>query len=112
MQIRLLEIAQIELDDSIEYYNSESHGLGNELLVEVLHALDRIKNFPKAWHPFTETTRRCQLRRFPYGIIYQILDTEILVMVHGSGEISWRIEILTSGPTIDPTNYGLTSIAL
>ena len=51
MQIRLLEIAQIELDDSIEYYNSESHGLGNELLVEVLHALERIKNFPKAWHP-------------------------------------------------------------
>ena len=80
MQIRLLEIAQIELDDSIEYYNSESHGLGNELLVEVLHALDRIKNFRKAWHPFTETTRRCQLRRFPYGIIYQILDTEILVI--------------------------------
>ena len=80
MQIRLLEIAQIELDDSIEYYNSESHGLGNELLVEVLHALDRIKNFPKAWHPFTETPRRCQLRRFPYGIIYQILDTEILVI--------------------------------
>ena len=30
MQIRLLEIAQIELDDSIEYYNSESHGLGTE----------------------------------------------------------------------------------
>ena len=80
MQIRLLEIAQIELDDSIEYYNSESHGLGNELLVEVLHALERIKNFPKAWHPLTETTRRCQLRRFPYGIIYQILDAEILVI--------------------------------
>ena len=80
MQIRLLEIAQIELDDSIEYYNSESHGLGNELLVEVLHALERIKNFPKAWHPFTETTCRCQLRRFPYGIIYQILDAEILVI--------------------------------
>src|SRR4030066_1554818 len=80
MQIRLLEIAQIELDDSIEYYNSESHGLGNELLVEVLHALERIKNFPHAWHLFTDTTRRCQLRRFPYGIIYQILDAEILII--------------------------------
>ena len=65
MQIRLLEIAQIELDDSIEYYNSESHG-----------SIDRCLWF------------------------------------HESGEISWRIAILTSGPTIDPTNYGLTSIAL
>lgn len=80
MQIRLLEIAQIELDDSIEYYNSESEGLGYEFLVEALHAIDRIKNFPQAWHSFTDTTHRCQLRRFPYGIIYQIWDTEILVI--------------------------------
>jgi len=80
MQIRLLEIAQIELDDSVEYYNSESDGLGDEFLVETIYALDRIKNFPQAWHPFTNITRRCRLRRFPYGIIYQILDTEILVI--------------------------------
>ncbi len=80
MQISFLEIAQFELDDSIEYYNSESAGLGNEFLVEALHALDRINNFPQAWHPFTDITRRCQLRRFPYGIIYQTLDTEILVI--------------------------------
>ena len=65
MQIRLLEIAQIELDDSIEYYNSESDGLGDEFLVEALHAIGRIKNFPQAWHPFTDLTRRCQLRRLP-----------------------------------------------
>jgi toxin ParE2 len=80
MQIRLLEIAQIELDDSIDYYNSESDRLGDEFLVEALHALDRIKHFPQAWHPFTDVTRRCQLRRFPYGIIYQTLDAEILVI--------------------------------
>ena len=43
MQIRLLEIAQIELDDSIDYYNSESAGLGDEFLVEALHALARIR---------------------------------------------------------------------
>lgn len=80
MQIRLLEIAQIELDDSIDYYNSESAGLGDEFLVEVLHALERIKHFPQAWHPFTDVTRRCQLRSFPYGIIYQSSDAEILVI--------------------------------
>ena len=80
MNIRLLEIAQIELDDSIEYYNSELDGLGYDFLSEVLHAIDRIKSFPQAWHPFTDTTRRCQLRRFPYGIMYHISDTEILVV--------------------------------
>jgi hypothetical protein len=29
MRIRFLEIAQIELDDTIEYYNYESLGLGD-----------------------------------------------------------------------------------
>ena len=80
MKIRFLEIAQVELDDAIEYYNYEAPGLGNEFLAEVLNALDRIGKFPEAWHPCSKRTRRCQTRRFPYGIIYQIRETEILVV--------------------------------
>ena len=30
MEIRFLEIAQLELDEAVEYYNSESPGLGEE----------------------------------------------------------------------------------
>jgi len=80
VEIRFLEIAQIELDETIEYYNSESPGLGDSFLLEALNTIERIRHFPKAWQPFSSTTRRCQLRRFPYGIIYQILNTEILVV--------------------------------
>ncbi|NCO83251.1 MAG: plasmid stabilization protein [Nitrospirae bacterium CG_4_10_14_3_um_filter_44_29] len=80
MEIRFLEIAQIELDETIEYYNSESPGLGDSFLLEALNTIERIRHFPNAWQPFSSTTRRCQLRRFPYGIIYQILNTEILVV--------------------------------
>jgi hypothetical protein len=78
MRIRFLEIAQIELDEAIEYYNREAHGLGESFLTEVLNALDRIGRFPEAWHPCSKRTRRCQTRRFPYGIIYQIPKDEIL----------------------------------
>jgi hypothetical protein len=60
MRIRLLEIAQIELDQAIEYYNYESPGLGNAFLTEVLKVLDRIGEFPEAWHPLSARTRRCQ----------------------------------------------------
>ena len=80
VHIRFLEIAQIELDEAIEYYNYESPGLGDDFLTEVLRALDRIGNFPEAWHPSSERTRRCQTRRFPYGLIYQIRQDEILVV--------------------------------
>ena len=80
MKINFLEIAQIELDDAIEYYNYEVPGLGDAFLTEVLNALDRIGEFPEAWHLCSKQARRCQTRRFPYGIIYQIREHEILVV--------------------------------
>jgi heme oxygenase len=80
MKIKLLEIAQVEMDDAIEYYNYEVSGLGDAFLSEVLNALDRIGEFPEAWHRCSKRTRRCQTRRFPYGIIYQIRKQEILVV--------------------------------
>ncbi len=76
MRIRFLEIAQIELDDAVEYYNYEVPGLGDAFLTEVY----RIGEFPEAWHPCSKRTRRCQTRRFPYGVIYQIRKNEILVV--------------------------------
>ncbi len=80
MRIRFLEIAQIELDDAIEYYNYEVPGLGEAFLTEVLNTLDRIGKYPEAWQPSSKRTRRCQTRRFPYGIMYQIRKDEILVV--------------------------------
>jgi hypothetical protein len=80
MRIRFLETAGIELDDAIEYYNYEVPGLGDAFLTEVLNALDRIGKYPEAWQPSSKRTRRCQIRRFPYGIMYQIRKDEILVV--------------------------------
>ncbi len=80
MQIRLLDVAQQEFDEAVEYYKAESPGLGDQFLLEALSAFERIRKFPKAWHPYTENTRRCQTHRFPYGIVYQILESEILVV--------------------------------
>ena len=65
MDIRFLDIAQRELDEAVEYYHAESPGLGEQLLLEVLSTLDRIRQYPESWPQFTQNTRRCQTRRFP-----------------------------------------------
>ena len=80
MEIRFLDIAQRELDEAVEYYNEELPGLGDRFLLEVLNTLERIRQYPTAWQPFTQNTRRCQTRRFPYGVVYQILAAEILII--------------------------------
>ncbi len=75
-----MQIAQIESDEAIEYYNYEARGLADRFLTEALNVIDRICKFPDAWHFCSKRTRRCQTRRFPYGIIYQIREDEILVV--------------------------------
>jgi hypothetical protein len=80
VKVCFLEIAQLELDEAIEYYNYQSPGLGNEFLAEVLRAIGRITQYPEAWHRLSTRTRRCQTRRFPYGIIYEIREESILVV--------------------------------
>jgi len=48
MRIRFLEIAAIELDEAIQYYNREAPGLGGDFLREVLKSLDMIARFPES----------------------------------------------------------------
>ena len=80
MEIRLLESAEKELNEAGTSYHSEQAGLGADFIVEFVNSLERIKAYPQAWHPFSENTRRYQLRRFPYGIISQILENEVFVV--------------------------------
>lgn len=80
MEICLLEIARIELDEAIDYYNYELPGLGAVFFSEFLSAVNRIVKQPLAWQPYSGRTRRCRLRKFPYGIIYQTRDSEILIV--------------------------------
>jgi len=49
--VRFLEIAEIELDDAIQWYHAQAPGLGDAFLIEVLTAADRVARHPDAWHP-------------------------------------------------------------
>lgn len=80
MTVRLLEVAQQELDEAVSHYNGESPGLGDAFLLEALAAVDRIRRFPDAWHPLGDKIRRCRLRRFPYGLIYAADRGDILIL--------------------------------
>ena len=80
MTVRLLEVAEIELDQAIRWYAAQAPGLGDAFLIEVLSAADRISHFPDAWQRLDEGVRRCRLSRFPFGLIYAVEDGDILVL--------------------------------
>jgi plasmid stabilization system protein ParE len=80
LNVRFLPAAQAELDDTVDWYEAESVGLGKVFLTEVLSSLDRIRAFPQAWHMMSKYVRRCQTRRFPYGVIYAVEYDQIIVL--------------------------------
>lgn len=80
MKTRFLLPARLELIEAIRYYNAQRVRLGDEFRDETLDTIQRIQKFPQAWHSLGGTIRRCQMHRFPYGVIYEPSESEILVI--------------------------------
>ncbi len=80
MKISFLKIAQIEFEEAVDYYNLQSEGLGFDFALEVKKTLERIFSYPNAWASLSKNTKRCRCNRFPYGVVYQIRDDELLVI--------------------------------
>ena len=80
MKVNILDVAEEEFSESIEYYNKQSEGLGYEFAAEVKRTIGRIIQYPKAWPLLSERTHRCRTNRFPYGIIYQIRKDHLLIV--------------------------------
>lgn len=72
--------AELELNFAIDYYEECQERLGLEFAQEIYSTIHRIIDFPNAWQPMTSKTRRCLTNRFPFGVIYQILDNEIIII--------------------------------
>ncbi|MBN1803131.1 MAG: type II toxin-antitoxin system RelE/ParE family toxin [Candidatus Lokiarchaeota archaeon] len=69
-----------ELDNSINYYEDKSPGLGLEFSKEVYSTIKRILQFPNAWTKISKNCRRCMTQRFPYGIIYHVKGDELYII--------------------------------
>ena len=80
MRIEFLEAAEIDLAETVAYYNMTQDNLGYEFLDEFKRTLIRIIDFPDAWSPVSKRTRRCQTNRFPYGVIYRS-NAEVLLVI-------------------------------
>jgi plasmid stabilization system protein ParE len=80
LKARFLRAAREDLGEAARYYEAQRPGLGAEFREEVRSTVERIKRLPGAWHPLSENTRRCQTRRFPYGVIYQVRSDEVLIV--------------------------------
>lgn len=72
--------AEVELDETVAYYESSQEGLGIDFSHEVYYTIQNILDYPLAWPIIHADVRRCLTNRFPYGILYGIHKDFIYIL--------------------------------
>jgi hypothetical protein len=86
MKLRVAIPARLEMVEATRYYERERFGLGLEFREAITKVLDAIERHPRhfsrvEWPRVVAVeVRRLRLRRFPYLIIYQIVNEMVLVI--------------------------------
>ncbi len=79
MKIIFLPQAQQELTDAVNFYEKQLNGLGKLFSKEIFQTIDLISLYPQGWQRITKHTRKCPLRKFPYMVLYGIIDDVIVI---------------------------------
>jgi toxin ParE1/3/4 len=73
-------LAEQELIDAVSYYEEQQAELGLEYLGEVQHAVNFLMRYPEAGAKIRGDIRRLTLPKFPYSLLYRVLEEQIRVL--------------------------------
>ena len=78
-------VAAAEIDEAFLWYESQRTGLGEEFLAEVNSTLDTVREMPELYAVVWRDTRRAMLVRFPYSLLYRLVNNQVIVVAcfHG-----------------------------
>lgn len=84
---------RLEYREAAVFYDARRPGLGAAFTIEIEAAIQKILEALECWRFVEQDVRRCLAHTFPYGILYTIEDSFILIIAvaHGSREPGyWR----------------------
>ena len=77
--------AAADVEEAYRWYETQQVGLGDQFLAAVSTVIESLAAQPERFPIIYRQTRRVNLRRFPYGLFYRIVDDQIIVVacMHG-----------------------------
>jgi plasmid stabilization system protein ParE len=96
MRVRFAAEAEAEIDEAADWYavhGGDVDDLDDRFLAEVERVARLVGERPRAFTEIEPGIRRAVLRRFPYGLVYVVKPSEILVLAvahHGRRPGYWR----------------------
>lgn len=80
MVVTFNALAEAELNDAVQYYETEQVGLGAAFLAEVRRCTTAIAEFPEASPVVRGQIRRRLCNTFPYALLYEPQADQIRVL--------------------------------
>ena len=80
MSFRFLPPAEAELLEGISYYSAIRSELGTRFEQAVAAAVRAAVAHPERGAPRSKNTRRWLVKRFPFGIIYRVGESGVLIV--------------------------------
>jgi plasmid stabilization system protein ParE len=79
MKSRFTSVAESEFSDAAAYYEAEAR-LGENFIATVLNTIHKLEDDPRLGPVIGLRVRSIQIARFPYTIVYEIIDNEIVIV--------------------------------
>ena len=67
-----------DLNGAADYYLAIRPELAESFRNEIYETIERIKFDPRLHHPIRENIRRCFVHRFPFSILYRIIEEDLI----------------------------------
>ena len=96
MTVRKLSTAEEEFFEAVAYYFAESPPSADRFIDEAERCLKLIHNAPNRYPIWQEDVRNKLFEKFPYSILYRIVDDEIVVVSyfhHKREPSSWKLNV-------------------
>lgn len=78
-QLNFLPLAEEELYQAVVWYEEQRKGLGSRFATAVEAALESVKRTPMLFPKVYQGIRRARVKRFPYGIFFELDGQQIIV---------------------------------
>ena len=78
MRVRILSVAEIDLEDGYRFYEAQSPGLGSYFLDSLFSDIDSLAFFGGI-HPIVFGHHRLLSLRFPFAVYYRLIENGIVI---------------------------------
>ncbi|MEI6232250.1 MAG: type II toxin-antitoxin system RelE/ParE family toxin [Planctomycetota bacterium] len=97
MIVEFTEPARKQYFELLEQYDCVE--FGDQFIDVVADRIENIKQFPLGWPKVYRTIRKCNLGKFPYALVYQIVEGHAWILAishHKRRPVWWKKRIIKS----------------